>query len=110
MNAQDAAAVLYHLSLGWPHYRFNDDTAALWAQHLADVERRDAELATEEIIRTDERFPSIARFLAVCQAKAKLGRPGVKAIAGPAPDHNANLAHIRDIRSILKRVDDEGAA
>lgn len=70
MNDHEAATVFGLLTAAWPDKELPDETIDLWLEMAADVDFADAEPAARQIIREDQWFPSIARFLQVTEARA----------------------------------------
>lgn len=71
MNERETSAVLAMLSAAWPNHELTKPTIALWARHLQHTVPADAMAAADLIVKTDEWFPSIARFMETVRARAR---------------------------------------
>jgi len=63
MQEQDTEKVLAVLSAAFPTHPLGTDTIELWVEVMAPLEADDAMAAARALIRSDEWFPPIARFL-----------------------------------------------
>lgn len=97
------------LCAAWPKYELPDETAALWASQLTRVLVVDALEAAAQIARTDEWFPSLARFVETVQICARR-RAADAAHAGrqlqsdnsPVVNNVEGAAWVRRVRQTLQ--------
>lgn len=87
MNDIEAAQVFAVLRAAWPDKDIPAETIELWMELAEQVDVRDAQPAALQIVREDQWWPTIARFLEVCRVHERrrlgheaqrrgLGRPG----------------------------------
>lgn len=62
MNPSEAKAILTTLTTAWPNADLPDETLRTWSQMLAAIPYQSAAAAADAVIRSDNWFPSIARF------------------------------------------------
>lgn len=68
MTFQDATTVLGLLTAAWPNQDMPAETAELWIGMLSELDVDDAKSSARTVIRNDQWFPSIARFIQVAEA------------------------------------------
>ncbi len=73
MTPADAANVLGLLTAAWPNQDMPDRTVDLWLGLLSELDLSDAKEAARTVVRQDQWFPSVARFIQAAEA-AKHGR------------------------------------
>lgn len=89
MNDLEAATVFGLLTAAWPDKQLPDETIDLWLEMAANVDAADAEDAARQIIREDQWFPSVARFLQMAEAKAHARRNRNADTRGISTGHRA---------------------
>lgn len=62
MNSTEAREILSTLTTAWPNADLPDETLRTWSKMLAALPYQPAAAAADAVIRTDNFFPSIARF------------------------------------------------
>jgi hypothetical protein len=62
VNQTEIRSVLTMLTTAWPHADLPDETLRTWSQMLAVLPYQPALAAADAVIRSDNFFPSIARF------------------------------------------------
>jgi len=67
VKPQTAAAVVKAITEAWPYVETSPDAVVVWADAAPHVEHATAGVAIRRLVRTEERPPSIARFLAECR-------------------------------------------
>lgn len=94
MNDQQGAVVLGVLTAAWPKQEMPDPTVDLWLSVLTELHPDDARAAANTVVRNDQWFPSIARFLEAagvakrarqCREAEHRGLPSSSAVAVPPP-------------------------
>lgn len=87
MNRRDVAAVLGILTAAWPNQTLPEQTVAVWMDMLADLDPADAQQAARTLVKTEQWFPSIARFRNEAQAAAH-ARQNRRAATHGLPGHH----------------------
>lgn len=90
MTENESKAVLAVLCAAWPRYELTGPTIGLWARQLEHTLPEDALAAAELLVKTDDRFPSLARFIETCRAEARR-RGGGAGVPALPPDTNPIL-------------------
>lgn len=62
MTDNDTAAVLAYFASAWPNYDLTEPTVRVWQQECADLDPLDAEQAMRQLVRSEQFFPTIAKF------------------------------------------------
>lgn len=88
MNDHEAAVVLGVLTAAWPKQDLPDATVDLWLSLLTELDLGDARAAANTVVRQDQWFPAVARFLEVAGA-AKRARQHREAEHRGLPDASA---------------------
>lgn len=84
MNADVAARTVAQMASIWPHATIADHTVEAWADATPDIEPHIAAAAMRRLAQTDDRPPSIARFMA--EARLIVREQSQPSIAtGPIP-------------------------
>lgn len=106
MTPGETARVLAVLTAAYPNVTLEEPTVRLWAQQLADVAAKDAQAVATSIIRTDQWFPTLARFFEVWREHRRLERMRETNPALPAAPASPPLAkeRIAEIREQLSKV------
>ena len=68
MNVQETAAVVAYLSAAWPAIPVAKETVQVWHEQMRHVDPDAGLAAARRIVATEDRFPSIGRFLATVEA------------------------------------------
>jgi hypothetical protein len=96
MTPDQTAAMLRRFRANWTHFEPTEDVMALWADEIENISAAVAKEAMQRIIERDERVPSIARFLAECQAVTR-----GQAIAAPRKEPDPPRPPKEDIRPAI---------
>lgn len=67
MNPVIAASVVKIITEAWPYAEATDNAVELWSDACPEIEQATAADAMRRLVRSEERPPSIARFLAECR-------------------------------------------
>lgn len=67
MTGNEVVAILALMSAAWPYVEITENTGRVWTAELERLHADDALATTHMMIRTSERFPSIAEFLGACR-------------------------------------------
>lgn len=70
MNLQETAQTLAYFAAAWPNFGLTEDTVEVWLEAVADVDPAVAVQAREELVKTCEFVPTIARFRKECATVA----------------------------------------
>lgn len=70
MTPTEAGQILTLLHAAFPTFPLADDTSALWVGELQNVAFDDGRQAAQQIIRGEDWFPSVAKFLAAANELA----------------------------------------
>lgn len=104
MTPEQAGAVLTYVADAWPAtMKLGDDTAAIWADALANIDYRDAQLAVRNLAKTDEWAPAIARVVATARGITASRHTTPALGAGRNPRAAAILAAIRAASDAVDR-------
>lgn len=71
MNSTETAVVVAYMAEAWPWAEWGDHAVELWADACPTVEQRTAAEAARRLVRSEERPPSVARFLQECRLIAR---------------------------------------
>ncbi|HEX9995295.1 MAG TPA: hypothetical protein VGB14_20400, partial [Acidimicrobiales bacterium] len=89
----------------WPQEKFHDRTPDVWADALRNVDPDDGLAAARLLVRSDNWFPSVARFLETANALARqrtVYRTAlVESTEKPLPVEE-NLRRARELRASLR--------
>ncbi len=99
MNAREVAISLATFCAAWPNTKLTEETTLLWVEALADIDPAGAKLATAQIVREDQWFPTIARFREVAKARAPRDIPN--ALPEAPPNFPRNVELVRATRKAL---------
>lgn len=82
MTPAEAGRVLALLAANWPSLAIGDDTTAVWLAELERIGFDAGQAAAITIIRTEEWFPPLARFLALAAPQPLARRRGEPVTVG----------------------------
>lgn len=104
MNEREVAQVLRLFAAAWPWAEFSEQTTEAWAIALAAENPAKAAEAAVQLVQSEERPPSVAKFREVRRSLATTV-PDLPAIAewssSPEPDYPDLLDHLADNRAVL---------
>jgi hypothetical protein len=103
MTPSEMAIVLKLFKIAWPVMPVEDYTAHVWAEACHGLDGQDAVIAGKRLVKSEERPPSIARFIEEAKLVARNRQERLE--AGPtvgALSHNESLDRLRSIRRGLK--------
>lgn len=75
MTPHEAAAIVAAIAAAYPMWPASRETVAVYADALADLPAADVRSAVAEIIRTEDRWPSIATIRRITASRAGLLAP-----------------------------------
>lgn len=102
MNQPEAARVIAFLAAAWPNQDLPEATIALWADTLDDIPVEYAVAVAKQIVKTDEWFPSIARFRQVWLEQRRRARMAEQP-ALPA-GRASGKEHLAELRATLAKI------
>ena len=88
MTPEQTARILGYLAAAWPAVPLPDESVAVWAEQLAGQDYETCQRVARHVVRTEERFPSIGRFLATANAmtsRMSTAEQDALALPGPPP-------------------------
>lgn len=100
MNRPQTAAVLATFSAAFPSVAISEAMALLWAEECAAVDPEAAQTAMRRIVREDQRFPTIARFLEMVRACTP--SEIVRALPEPVTPPEEQLEQLAKVREVLR--------
>jgi hypothetical protein len=107
MDMADTAQILAYFAVAWPYFQIEEQTADVWQEQAANVDRITAALAAKRLAAREERPPSIARFLEECRLVTRNSQERLE--PGPEPgvlSREETKRRIQAIRRGLKVAGD----
>ena len=91
--------MLAYFAEAWPWAELGEHTAEVWADALVGVDGQQAHSAARRLVRSEERPPSIRRFIDECKLVAREQRPALQAPTSSATDRRQAARRIGAIRA-----------
>lgn len=71
MTPEQVGGLIVYMTTCFPNYEVPDNATRVWVAEMADVQADDARLAMKAIVKSDQFFPTIARFRETCAGMAR---------------------------------------
>jgi hypothetical protein len=103
MTPEEVAGCLARMNAAWPWAELNELTFDVWAEAMTGVDGQDAVTAARRLVTSEERPPSIARFLEECRlVKRNRGPALMPGHVEPALTKDESAERLAAIRRGLK--------
>lgn len=102
MNHDETTRVVAFLAAAFPNQALPEATVTLWADTLDDIPVEHAVAVAKQIVKTDEWFPSIARFRQVWLEQRRRARMAEQP-ALPA-GRASGKEHLAELRATLAKI------
>lgn len=99
MTRPELQGVLAYLAAAFPSQALNDATVEVYAESLATLEVTHARDAARRLVKSEVKFPTVARILEEVRAVKSAHEPEVKALAHPGMPGGE---HLTEARKLLK--------
>ncbi len=113
MTPEQAVTVVAVLQSAWPYVEVSEATMTVWFDTLADAAYEDGMDVARRLVRSDERFPSVARFRQTWSALVRHRRMSAP-LGLPSPDRATDrplaMERLAELRRVLEQVGKDDAA
>lgn len=89
MNAVETTSIVAYMAEAWPWAELGEHTAEVWADSCPQIEHRVAAQAMRRLVKSEDRPPSVARFLTECRL---IARENAQPVIAAGPMHHSTKA------------------